>query len=97
MKPDLRSIGWSEVRDRVGGNRALVHAAMLKQGSCTCTELAAAMGWDKTSVRPRVTELIDLYHAVPTGARRNGEYEFVALDTELAERLHQMQQGLTLV
>jgi hypothetical protein len=47
------------------------------------------MQWDKCSVRPRVTELCELSHAIATGVRRNGEHEFVALTVRDAEALHE--------
>jgi len=85
---DLRGIGFAEVRSRITGNRLEVYSRLLAHGPATCTELAAAMGWDKCSVRPRVTELCELAHAVATGNRRNCEHEFVALSAGEAEVLH---------
>lgn len=88
MTPDLRSAHWHEVRARVTGNRLEVYARLLASGPRTCTELAAVMGWDKCSIRPRITELCELSHAIATGIRRNGEHEFVALTARDAEALH---------
>jgi len=85
---DLRTIGWSEVKERVTGNRARVHEALLKHGPKTCTELAALIGWDKCSIRPRMTELRQAFHVEPTGVRRDQEHEFRALTVAEAEEAH---------
>lgn len=85
---DLRGIGFAEVRSRITGNRLEVYSRLLAHGPATCTELAAVMGWDKCSVRPRVSELCELAHAVATGNRRQGEHEFAALSAGDAERIH---------
>lgn len=85
---DLRSAHWHEVRAKVVGNRLEVYSRLLASGPRTCTELATLMGWDKCSVRPRVTELCELSHAMATGTRRNGEHEFVALTARDAEAMH---------
>lgn len=76
---DLRAVGFSEVRERITGNRLTVYDALLSAGPLTGSELAANMGWPVTSVRPRLTELCDLLHAVTTGKRRAHEHEFRAL------------------
>jgi hypothetical protein len=86
---DLRGIGFAEVRSRITGNRLEVYSRLLAHGPATCTELAAVMGWDKCSVRPRVSELCELAHAVATGNRRNSEHEFAALSAGDAEVLHE--------
>lgn len=88
MSGDLRAVGFAEVRDRLTGNCLKVHAALSLRGPSTCSELAAAMGWPVTSVRPRVTQLVDLFHAQPTGIRRNHEHEFRALSAAEAKQLH---------
>ena len=75
---DLRPIYFHEARARLVGNRLHVYAA-LQQGPATPKELAARMGWDKTSVRPRLTELRGIRFAETTGVRRDGEHEFRAL------------------
>lgn len=88
MHFDLRSVGFAEVRERMTGNRLEVHQALLGRGPSTAKELADAMGWDKTSVRPRLCELCQAFHAAPTGARRNHEHEFRALTEEEARIAH---------
>lgn len=96
MNTDLRSVGFAEVRERISGNREIVYASLLRHGPATCNELADAMRWDKTSVRPRVCELVQAYHAVATGIRRNGEHEFRALTHIEAEQFHAHSRALWL-
>ncbi len=89
MIPDLRSVHWHEVRGRITGKRLDIYENLLRAGPRTCTELAALIGWDKCSVRPRITELCELSHVIATGIRRNGEHEFVALTARDALALHE--------
>lgn len=96
MSIDLRSVHFSEVRDHIAGNRQIVWTSLLRYGPATCTELAAAMNWDKCSVRPRVCELVSSYHTVATGLRRNGEHEFRALTEVEAEKYHAHARALWL-
>lgn len=86
--PDLRGIGFSEVRARLAGNRLAVYDALLQRGPSTGSELAKAMGWSVLSVRPRLTEVVDMFHGQPTGERRDGEHVFMALPTAQAQQLH---------
>lgn len=88
MSDDLRSIGFAEVRDRLTGNRLKVYNALVAHGPSTACEIAQRIGWDKTSVRPRLTELVDIFHAKATGLRRNHEHEFRALSAAEAKQLH---------
>lgn len=88
MSTDLRAIGFEEVRGRLTGNRLAVFEALCKRSKGTAIELAEVMGWDKTSVRPRLTELVEMFHARPTGVRRNHEHEFEAIGAEEAKKLH---------
>jgi len=85
---DLRKVGFEEVRGRLTGNRLAVYETLCRRGTATAIELAEAMGWDKTSVRPRLSELVDMFHARPTGVRRNHEHEFEAISVADAIKLH---------
>ncbi len=89
---DLRTAHWQEIRDTVTGKREQVYLALCTHGPCTARELADAMRWDKTSVRPRLTELCDAYHAQATGERRNGEHVFAALSQSEAHLLWESSQ-----
>lgn len=92
MKLDLRGAHWHDVRGYVSSNREKVYLALLTHGPCTAKELAAHLGWDKTCVRPRLTELQELFHARATGKRRNCEHEFEALSHAEAHLLWQAAQ-----
>ncbi len=76
---DLRHAHYAEIEPSLSGNRQLVYNALVLVGSSTPIELAARMGWDKTSVRPRISELRDMGLVVATGERRRGEHVFHAL------------------
>lgn len=86
---DLRYANFAEVRASLTGNRLACWEQMLEHGPCTCTELASRMSLKVTSVRPRVTELVDAFHAVTTGTRRNHEHEFRAVLAAEAMQLHE--------
>lgn len=86
---DLRSIGFSEIRARLAGNRLTVYEALLQGGPATGSELAARLNWSVLSVRPRVVELVDMCHAQATGKRRDSEHEFRALTSYEAGSLHE--------
>lgn len=91
--PDLRTIGFNEVRDRITGNRLEVYGALLDNGPKTGSEIAAFLKWDVTSVRPRLTELVECFHAETTGRRRNHEHEFRALTPSQALAKHAGQNA----
>ena len=76
---DLRPVYFNEARARLVGNRLAVYMALLDAGPSTPKELAARMGWDVTSVRPRLTEMRQIHAVNTTSIRRNGEHEFRAL------------------
>lgn len=86
MKPvDIRNRNWADIAARLDGDRLAVHAALLKAGPHTTRGLAAAMGWDPFSVRPRVTELCQLGLARVVATRgREGVYGAVPM--AVAER-----------
>ena len=79
MSTDLRLENWDAIRARVKGKRERVYLSLLTHGPATPKELAEKIGWDKCSVRPRISELCKMFHAVPTNERRNGEHVFAAL------------------
>lgn len=70
------------------GAREDVYRALFRNGPSTCIELSSIMGWAVTSVRPRMTELRKMFHAVATGQRRNKEHEFRACGEREASELH---------
>ena len=61
MKPvDIRNAQWSEIVERVTGDRALVYNLWLNNGPLTNRELAEKTGRDLLSIAPRTTELLQL-------------------------------------
>lgn len=51
---------WADVQARVVGLRLDVWRALHQHGACTTRELARKSGIDLLTVRPRVTELVQL-------------------------------------
>lgn len=98
---DKRLPNWREIRHTLGGKRASVHNALAYYGPRTPKELADDMAWDKTSVRPRLTELLQSGLCRTTG-RRDGEhvYRYVSLaeaeDAARALQENSMQTTLAL-
>jgi len=97
MSTDLRRIHFAEIRDYLQGRRQIVHDRLAIHSPCTAIELAAAMQWDKTSIRPRLTELQQAGLAEPTGERRNCEHvwRWVALATAEARARADQERGQT--
>lgn len=89
---DLRPIYYHEAKDRLIGNRLNVYDALRNYGPPTGTELAKCMGWQVTSVRPRLCELREMRFAETTGVRRDGEHEFRALSHMEAQAIIQAEQ-----
>jgi len=79
---DLRLPHYQEIRHTLIGKRLEVYRALASAGASTPTELAGVMGWDKTSVRPRLTELVDMGRATTTGTRRDSQHVFCAIAKE---------------
>ncbi len=83
---DIRDANWAEIEGRLEGDRRAVYDAMRRIGPRTTRVLAALMGWDPFSVRPRVTELCQLCLARLVERRgREGVYEAVPLAAARAE------------
>lgn len=91
MKPiDYRDTTFRDIQARVHGDRASVLEALQLHGPATTRDLARAMEWDVLSVRPRVTELVQLGLAelVPEqDGRVSREGSYRALSTAEAEAL----------
>lgn len=91
---DLRIEHYREVLPTLTGKRAEVYQNLVAFGPSTPCELAARMGWDKCSVRPRLTELVDMGRAQTTGDRREHQYVFEAVHvTEQLEPLSMEARG----
>ncbi len=91
MQPiDYRNDTFTDIQARLSGLRLAVFAALSQHGPCTTRELATRASIDLLTVRPRVTELIDLGLVVlddsaPAATKNEGVYR--ALTTAEAERL----------
>lgn len=93
---DYRDMTWEQVRGHLVEDRLKVYDSLMVWGPCTTRQLAAFMGRDVLSVRPRVTELCQMGFAVEAevaaekrradGAAREGYYETVPM--ALAESAH---------
>jgi len=61
MQPiDYRNATFADVQSRCAGQRQQVFNELARLGPCTTRELAARSGIDLLSIRPRITELVDL-------------------------------------
>jgi predicted transcriptional regulator len=92
MSPlDYRTATWQDVRGRLVHLRASVYDALMEHGPCTTRELADACGIDLLTVRPRVTELLQLGLVECIGGKgNNGQYRALTLaQAEDAFRQHQ--------
>lgn len=92
---DYRDCTFRDIQARLHGDRASVLEALQLHGPATTRDLARAMEWDILSVRPRVTELVQLGLAElvpePDGRTcREGSYR--ALSTSEAEALFYWRQ-----
>lgn len=96
MKPiDYREATFSEIKGRLHGDRLTVLEALQLHGPTTTRNLARTMEWDILSVRPRVTELVQLGLAeiVPDSQGRPArEGLYRALTTAEAEALFHFRQ-----
>ncbi len=73
MQPiQIRDMNWQQLQERISGLRQTVHEALRMHGPCTTRQLAERARLDLLTVRPRVTELVELGFAVCTG-REGGE------------------------
>jgi predicted ArsR family transcriptional regulator len=74
MRPvDIRNATFDELRGALGELREAVLRALEAHGPCTTRRLAEASGIDLLTVRPRVTELVQMGAAELAGAERRRE------------------------
>ena len=97
----IRDMNWEQLQAHVQGLRQSALALCARFGPGTTREIAAAGGWDVLSLRPRVTELVQLgllrlvgkrggegiYGAVPIGEVR------ARMEREAADRARPMEQA----
>lgn len=85
MKPiDFRNATWMDLRKRLQGARQRVYGELQKHGPCTTRQLAARSGMDVCSVRPRITELLELSLVECDGAE-GGQGRYRAVSLHVAE------------
>lgn len=96
MTTDLRSVHWREIKDHINTMRRRVHDKLGILREATAKEIAEYMATDKTSVRPRLTELVQLGLAAETGARRNSEHVFRYVSVAVAERAREQRDRLAI-
>ncbi len=85
----IRDANWERIRGHLAGPRQAVHAWLLAHGAATTSMIAGGTGIPLLTVRPRVTELVQLGYAACTGRNhwREGIYE--AVPVERARAAHQ--------
>ena len=57
---DFRNATFRDIQSRLSGLRASVYEALLERGPCTTRQLAQVDGLDLLTIRPRITELVQL-------------------------------------
>lgn len=94
MSPiDYRNITFADIKGRLHGDRLTVLEALQLHGPTTTRSLAQTMEWDILSVRPRVTELVQLGLAeIVPGSHPSREGMYRALSTPEAEALFHFRQ-----
>lgn len=96
---DYRNATWQSLQAELVGRRLAVYAELARLGPCTTRELAARSGMDILTVRPRVTELLQLGYVIEMpeqeGDRpREGCYR--ALSTDEALEVFRQRQAACL-
>lgn len=79
----IKAAGWEAISGAVAGKRREVYAHLCLLGPCTTAELAAASGISILTVRPRVTELVQLglaRLADVQATKTEGKYEAIRLE-----------------
>lgn len=95
MKPvDFRNENWEQVRGRMNAARAVVYRGMLDVApiALTTRDWAEVLRMDVLSVRPRITELVQMCYVVCEGEGREGKYR--ALSSFEARRAFEETQRL---
>lgn len=89
---DYSRRSWEAIAGRLTGLREAVYDALLRYGPCTTAELAARMGRSILTVRPRVTELVQLGFAELVGDERGAAGRYAAVRYVEARRRHERAQ-----
>lgn len=98
MKPtDFRTATFRELQGRLVYLRLSVWEALAHHGPCTTRELARECGFDLLTVRPRVTELVQMGFAVCVNEDEAGkEGIYRALTVAEAEAAFNERQSMNL-
>ena len=103
LPTDLRNATWHEIQDAVIGDLERVYDALRSiQPGATVRGLAASLGWELSSVAPRVTQLFQLGLVRLVGReRRRGVYAAIPMSEarashELLRRAPTSEQLLAL-
>jgi len=93
MSPiDYRQETWEMVQKRVVSLRLSVWRALAAAGACTTRELAKHSGMDLLTVRPRITELVQLGFVRCLDDKNGHEGTYEARTLAEAERLYEMNR-----
>lgn len=96
---DHRNTTWAAVRENLSGRRLAVYSELARLGPCTTRDLAFKSGMDILTVRPRVTELLQLGFAdmvAPVDPLKPGhEGVYFALSEEAALQIFRERQAAT--
>lgn len=96
MSPiDLRNATFRDITARLVNLRASIYEALLEHGPCTTRQLARDCGIDLLTVRPRVTELVQLGLAVLVESEHHeGVYKALPI-AEAEAAFHARQTALS--
>lgn len=83
----VRDMTWQEVEGMISGARELVHRGLIRIGQGTTRDVAAETGIALLTVRPRMTELLDLGLVRCVGRCRDGGI-YAPVPLADAERAH---------
>lgn len=73
MKPiDIRNETWESIQSRLEADRGAVWLAYKVYGPCSTRELARKMELTIFTVRPRTTELVDMFLVELVGRNKDG-------------------------
>lgn len=89
----IRDANWAELKDQVAGDRERCWTSLMLTGRpITTRQLAAKMELDLLTVRPRVTELVQLGFAECTG-KEGHEGLYRARSLQEAQAAHEARRS----
>ena len=85
---------WNEIRAHLAGSRERVWDWLLARGPATTSEIAEGLRMNLLTVRPRVTELVQLGFAECVGRREHeGIYQVVSVAAAQARHAEQRTES----